>query len=122
MDNGLEKSDFSGVGMLQGDMPQQKRIKVLNKFRQNEILILIATNVAARGLHIDDVNLIINYDEAEDKETHLHRIGRTGRMGKEGKVINLVCTDKPRIQEQYGHGKKHPGRRENRAQRYRGKR
>ncbi len=91
----LEKGGFGEVGMLQGDMPQPKRLKVLNRYRENGLSILIATNVAARGLHIDDVNLIINYDEAEDKETHLHRIGRTGRMGKEGKVINLVCKDAP---------------------------
>jgi ATP-dependent RNA helicase DeaD len=92
----LQKKKFYDVGMLQGDMPQPKRLKVLNMYKEGELSTLIATNVAARGLHIDDVNLIINYDEAEDKETHLHRIGRTGRMGKEGKVITLVCNDKPK--------------------------
>ncbi len=91
----LQKKKFYDVGMLQGDMPQAKRLKVLHMYKEGELSILIATNVAARGLHIDDVNLIVNYDEAEDKETHLHRIGRTGRMGKEGKVITLVCKDKP---------------------------
>ncbi len=91
----LQKSKFYDVGMLQGDMPQTKRLKVLNMYKEGDLSTLIATNVAARGLHIDDVNLIINYDEAEDKETHLHRIGRTGRMGKEGKVITLICDDKP---------------------------
>jgi len=91
----LEKEGFCGIGMLQGNMPQTRRLKVLKSFQQNELTILIATNVASRGLHIEDVGLIINYDEAEDKETHLHRIGRTGRMGREGKVINLISKDKP---------------------------
>lgn len=91
----LERKGFRGVDMLQGDMPQPRRLKVLNRYREGGLSILVATNVAARGLHIDDVDLIINYDEAEDKETHLHRVGRTGRMGREGKVINLVCDDKP---------------------------
>ncbi|MBN1169683.1 DEAD/DEAH box helicase [Candidatus Micrarchaeota archaeon] len=94
----LEKSGFNEVGMLQGDMPQPRRLKVLNQYREGGLSILVATNVAARGLHIDDVNLIVNYDEAEDKETHLHRIGRTGRMGREGKVINLLCADGPKPQ------------------------
>ena len=114
----LEKNGFYGVGMLQGDMPQSRRLKVLNKYRENELSILIATNVAARGLHIDDVNLIINYDEAEDKETHLHRVGRTGRMGKEGKVINLICGDKPKPQGQRRHGKRHARPSQNRPQRH----
>lgn len=91
----LTKSRFYDVGMLQGDMPQPKRLKVLDLYMKGELNILIATNVAARGLHIEDVNLIINYDEAEDRETHLHRVGRTGRMGKEGKVITFICRDKP---------------------------
>jgi ATP-dependent RNA helicase DeaD len=94
----LEKKGFYGVGMLQGDMPQQRRLRALTQYKQGELKIMIATNVAARGLHIDDVDLIINYDEAEDKETHLHRVGRTGRMGKKGKVINLICGDKPKPQ------------------------
>ena len=95
----LEKNGFQDVGMLQGDMPQSRRLKVLDKYRDGGLSILVATNVAARGLHIDDVNLIINYDEAEDKETHLHRVGRTGRMGKEGKVVTMVCGDKPKPQQ-----------------------
>jgi ATP-dependent RNA helicase DeaD len=104
----LEKSRFYDVGMLQGDMPQTRRLKVLNLYHEGKLSILIATNVAARGLHIDDVNLIINYDEAEDKETHLHRVGRTGRMGKEGKVITFVCDDKPKPQS--GGGRRGPSR------------
>jgi superfamily II DNA/RNA helicase len=91
----LTKLGIERVGMLQGDMPQAKRIRVLNRFKENDLSVLVATNVAARGLHIDDVGLIINYDRAENKETHLHRVGRTGRMGQNGKVINFISNDGP---------------------------
>ena len=91
----LEDSGFRNVGMLQGDMEQPKRTRMIARFKSNEVSIMVATNVASRGLHIEDVGLIVNYDEAEDKETHLHRSGRTGRMGAEGKVITFVCNDAP---------------------------
>lgn len=86
----LEQRGYSNIGMLQGDMTQAKRNTMLSKFKKGTIDILVATNVAARGLHIDDVGLIVNYDKAETEETHLHRVGRTGRMGAEGKVVNFV--------------------------------
>ncbi len=86
----LEMRGFKDIGMLQGDLSQARRNAVLNKFKDGHIAILIATNVAARGLHIEDVGLIINYDKAESEETHLHRVGRTGRMGAEGKVVNFI--------------------------------
>ena len=92
----IEMQGFRGVGMLQGNMPQAQRSRVLAKFRENQLSILIATNVASRGLHIDNIDLIVNYDEAENKETHLHRVGRTGRMGAAGRVINLVSKDAPK--------------------------
>ena len=91
----LEDSGFRNVGMLQGDMEQPKRTRMIARFKGIEVSILVATNVASRGLHIEDVGLIVNYDEAEDRETHLHRSGRTGRMGAEGKVITFVCNDSP---------------------------
>ena len=91
----LERRGFN-VGMLQGDMEQSRRNRVISGFKEGSIQILIATNVAARGLHIQNVELIVNFDEAENKETHLHRIGRTARMGAEGKVINLISHDEPR--------------------------
>jgi superfamily II DNA/RNA helicase len=75
---------------IQGDMSQAAREHVMQDFRENKIKILVATDVAARGLHIDDVGLIINYDKAADADTHLHRIGRTGRMGAAGKAITFV--------------------------------
>ncbi|MBN2121567.1 DEAD/DEAH box helicase [Candidatus Micrarchaeota archaeon] len=91
----LERRGFEWVGMLQGNMEQSQRTKVISRFRDNTISILVATNVAARGLHVENVDLIVNFDEAENKETHLHRIGRTGRMGAEGKVITFVSDDAP---------------------------
>ncbi len=95
----LEEANVPHVGMLHGDMEQPKRTRMIERFRMNEIRVLVATNVAARGLHIDDVGLIINYDEAEDAQTHLHRAGRTGRMGAEGKVVTFVTHDAPPPQE-----------------------
>ncbi len=83
------------MGMLQGNMEQSQRTKVISRFRNDTLTILLATNVAARGLHVENVDLIINFDEAENKETHLHRIGRTGRMGAQGKVITFVSDDAP---------------------------
>lgn len=86
----LQERGYHDVGMLQGDMTQSRRNAMLSKFKKGTLEILVATNVAARGLHIDDVGLIVNYDKAETEETHLHRVGRTGRMGAEGKVVNFV--------------------------------
>ena len=86
----LNYSGYENIGMLQGDMTQARRNAMLAKFKKGSIDILVATNVAARGLHIDDVGLIVNYDKAETEETHLHRVGRTGRMGAEGKVVNFI--------------------------------
>ena len=78
------------VGVLQGDMSQAQRTRTLSDFKEGRIHVMVATNVAARGLHVDDLGLIINYDRAQSEEIHLHRIGRTGRMGQEGKAINFV--------------------------------
>jgi len=75
---------------IHGDMSQAAREHVMQKFRDGQVRVLVATDVAARGLHIDDVGLIVNYDKAIDADTHLHRIGRTGRMGLEGKAITFV--------------------------------
>ncbi len=78
------------AGVLQGDMSQAQRNRTLADFKEGRIKILVATNVPARGLHIDNLGLIVNYDRAQSEEIHLHRIGRTGRMGQEGKAINFV--------------------------------
>lgn len=76
--------------ILNGDLAQEARERVLNRFRQNQIKVLVATDVAARGLDIEDISHIFNYDLPEDEEIYVHRIGRTGRAGKTGIAISLV--------------------------------
>lgn len=76
---------------LTGDMMQNKRQQTLNKFKEGKISILVATDVAARGLQIDDLPLVINYDIPEDYENYVHRIGRTARAGKTGVALTLAC-------------------------------
>ncbi len=78
------------VGALHGDMPQMKREKVIRNFRNDRFQALIATDVAARGIDVSNVDLVVNYDVPMDAETYLHRIGRTGRAGKEGMAISFV--------------------------------
>jgi ATP-dependent RNA helicase RhlB len=77
--------------LLSGDIPQKKRLKILEHFREGSEKIVIATDVAARGIHVDDVSLVINFDLPERAEDYVHRIGRTGRAGKKGKSVSLVC-------------------------------
>jgi len=77
--------------LLSGDVPQPKRVKILERFRSGEQKIVIATDVAARGIHVDDVSIVINYDLPERPEDYVHRVGRTGRAGKKGKSISFVC-------------------------------
>ena len=76
---------------LMGDLPQKKRLQVINKVKSGELRFLVATDVAARGLHIDDLSMVVNYDIPEDFENYVHRIGRTARAGKTGKAITLAC-------------------------------
>ncbi|MCL2712628.1 MAG: DEAD/DEAH box helicase [Methanomassiliicoccaceae archaeon] len=78
---------------IHGDMSQSRREKVIKDFRNDNIDILIATDVAARGLDIDDISYVINYDIPEDVDTYIHRIGRTGRAGKEGTAVSFVTSD-----------------------------
>jgi len=79
------------VPVLSGDIAQEKRIKILEKFRTGEEKIVIATDVAARGIHVDDVSMVINYDLPERAEDYVHRIGRTGRAGHTGIAISFLC-------------------------------
>ncbi len=76
--------------VLNGDLAQEAREQVLNRFRQRQIKVLVATDVAARGLDIDDISHVFNFDLPEDEELYVHRIGRTGRAGKTGIAISLV--------------------------------
>ena len=75
---------------LHGDLKQAQRDKVMQKFRNGTIEILVATDVAARGIDVDDIDVVFNYDVPQDDEYYVHRIGRTGRAGREGKAFNLV--------------------------------
>ncbi len=86
----LEKSGYR-VGVLSGDVPQKKREALLNKFQKGQLEILVATDVAARGLHIDGIKYVYNYDLPFDAEDYVHRIGRTARLGEEGDAISFAC-------------------------------
>jgi ATP-dependent RNA helicase DeaD len=75
---------------LHGDITQQMRERVLNRFREGKVELLIATDVAARGLDIDEVDIVVNYDLPQDPEDYVHRIGRTGRAGRSGRAVSFV--------------------------------
>jgi len=78
------------VEAIHGDLSQRERERTLDMFRAGQLPILIATNVASRGIHIDDVSHVVNFDLPEDAETFTHRVGRTGRMGKSGVAVTFV--------------------------------
>ncbi|MCC5854207.1 MAG: ATP-dependent RNA helicase RhlB [Idiomarina sp.] len=86
-------ADKHRIGLLTGDVPQRKRLKILEQFTDGHIDILVATDVAARGLHIPAVSHVFNYDLPDDCEDYVHRIGRTGRAGASGKAISLACEE-----------------------------
>lgn len=83
--NGIE------TAVLSGDVPQKKRLSLLRKFQEGDVSVLVATDVAARGLHISDVTHVINFDLPEDAEDYVHRIGRTARAGASGDAISFAC-------------------------------
>ncbi len=93
------------AGYLHGGMRQAKRERTIRDFREGIFRILVATDVAARGIHVDEVSHIINYDEANDADTHTHRIGRTGRMGKKGRAITFVELDRDQRAARGGFGR-----------------
>lgn len=88
---GYLAGDGLRAGLLTGDVPQNKREKILKQFTAGEIDVLIATDVAARGLHIPKVSHVFNFDLPDDCEDYVHRIGRTGRAGAKGLAISLAC-------------------------------
>lgn len=81
------------TAVLSGDVPQKKRQRLLKEFQAGELPILIATDVAARGLHIPDVSHVFNYDLPQDAEDYVHRIGRTARVGKDGDAVSFACDE-----------------------------
>ncbi len=101
----LRKSGYR-VGLLSGEIPQNKRIKTLDDFKKGRLQALVATDVAGRGIHIDDVTHVVNYTLPEEPEDYVHRIGRTGRAGKAGISISFACEDDafrlPAIEELLG--------------------
>ncbi|MGB2078291.1 MAG: ATP-dependent RNA helicase RhlB, partial [Vibrio sp.] len=86
-------ADGHRVGLLTGDVPQKKREKILEEFTQGDIDFLVATDVAARGLHIPAVTHVFNFDLPDDCEDYVHRIGRTGRAGASGISISFACEE-----------------------------
>lgn len=81
---------------LNGDLSQEARIRVLDRFKSGRIKVLVATDVAARGLDIDDITHVVNYDIPTDPEAYVHRIGRTGRAGRDGVAITLLTPGEKR--------------------------
>jgi len=78
---------------LAGDIPQKKRLSTLNRFKEGDLRLLVATDVAGRGIHVDGVTHVINYELPEDPEDYVHRIGRTGRAGALGTSVSFVAED-----------------------------
>lgn len=88
----LKAHGFS-VGMLSGEIQQKQRVRTLDAFKSGELKILVATDVAGRGIHIDGISHVVNFTLPEEPEDYVHRIGRTGRAGKRGTSISFACED-----------------------------
>jgi len=86
----LKGNGFPAEGIT-GDLPQPKRFKLMEQFKNDQLKILVATDVASRGIHVEDISHVFNYDLPQDSESYVHRIGRTARAGKTGKAISLAC-------------------------------
>ncbi|MCG3169112.1 MAG: ATP-dependent RNA helicase RhlB [Pseudomonadales bacterium] len=101
----LERAGIS-CGILSGEVPQPKRVKTLEAFRDGSYRVLVATDVAGRGIHVEGVTHVVNYTLPEDPDDYVHRIGRTGRAGASGTSISFACEDDafllPQIEELLG--------------------
>jgi ATP-dependent RNA helicase DeaD len=84
---------ISGVSAIHGDLPQSTRDRVMRGFRDRQISVLVATDVVGRGIDVEGISHVINFDIPDDPENYVHRIGRTGRMGKDGVAYLFVCPD-----------------------------
>ncbi|MCM8533923.1 MAG: DEAD/DEAH box helicase [Lentisphaeraceae bacterium] len=93
--------------LLTGDVAQKKRMRILEKFREGEVKVIVATDVAGRGIHVDNVSHVFNYELPYEAEDYVHRVGRTGRAGSQGKAISFACENSafelPSIEEYIGH-------------------
>ena len=101
------KANDINARAISGDVPQKKRLRMLMDFQSGELQVLIGTDVASRGLHIPDVQYVINYDLPQDAEDYVHRIGRTARAGAAGDAISFACESYamslPDIEDYIGH-------------------
>ncbi len=88
----LQKLGFK-AGLLSGDVPQNRRVRTLDDFKSGRLQVLVATDVAGRGIHVDGISHVVNYTLPEEPEDYVHRIGRTGRAGKTGTSISFACED-----------------------------
>lgn len=92
---------------LSGDVDQKKRLRIIDDFKSGKVKIVVATDVAARGLQIDEITLVVNYDFPYEADDYIHRIGRTGRAGEKGTAVSFACEDEsfiiPDIEKLIGH-------------------
>jgi ATP-dependent RNA helicase RhlB len=88
----LQMNDYK-VAYLSGDIAQKKRLRIIEDFKAGKLNLLVATDVASRGLHVEDVTHVVNYDLPQDAEDYVHRIGRTARAGAGGKSISFADED-----------------------------
>ncbi|KAJ2383454.1 RNA helicase [Coemansia sp. RSA 2611] len=88
----MEDANFT-VAAMHGDMLQKERDAIMTKFRQGASRVLITTDIWARGIDVQQVSLVINYDMCTNRENYIHRIGRSGRFGRKGVAINFVTSD-----------------------------
>ncbi|WP_251859569.1 DEAD/DEAH box helicase [Clostridium sp. Marseille-Q2269] len=92
----MKKKGFNAIG-LHGGMEQKDRLETMKKFKQGQFQFLVCTDVASRGIHVQDISHVINYEMPYEKESYVHRIGRTGRAGKEGVAITFIEPNKIRF-------------------------
>jgi ATP-dependent RNA helicase RhlB len=95
VDRLARKLALAGVpcAALSGDVPQDKRIRILEDFRAGKTRVVVATDVAGRGIHVEGISHVVNYDIPEDAEDYVHRIGRTGRAGATGIAVTFACEE-----------------------------
>jgi ATP-dependent RNA helicase DeaD len=91
------RDHFPRVAAMHGDLPQGQRERIMTAFRQRKIALLIATDVVGRGIDVTGISHVFNYDMPDDPENYVHRVGRTGRMGKDGMAISFVTPEQGRL-------------------------